>query len=285
MNGNPGKKKPFTPVPAGSPSWIVTFADLMTLLLTFFILLLSFSNLDVEKYRSIAYSMSQAFGVSWSPQSQVVPVIVVAAENTGTESSIIDGNAQGSPETTPPTVTLLRETVEVAKPPSVEQSERRLREEALRQNDDLATNLIGRLEQQVADEIIDVTFDDKGVVISFTERASFSSGSVELREYMKPVLLKVVDELAKCTGDIMVKGHTDDRPMESGRFRSNWDLSAARAVSVVHQLVLDGRLDASRVSAIGLAETQPLVPNNSDENRTRNRRVEVLIENADCNFG
>jgi chemotaxis protein MotB len=263
-------------------SWIITFADLMTLLLTFFILLLSFSNLDAEKYRNIAYSMSQAFGVSWAPQSLVIPEIATAIVISPAASvGAVDSNTDlTAPQINSPAVVIVKE----AAPMTIEQSQQQLAAAALRQNDALATVLINKLEQQVADKALNVSYDSKGVIISFTERASFPSGSVELRQYMRPVLLKVVDELAKCTGDVLVMGHTDDRPMDSGRYRSNWDLSAARAVSVVHQLILDGRLDARRVKAVGLAETQPLVPNDSDENRAVNRRVEVLIENAVCDF-
>ncbi len=274
-----GKGKSVIPGISGAPAWIVTFADLMTLLLTFFILLLSFSNLDTEKYRAIAYSMSKAFGVSWSPGSQLdpdlPPIIIVAPEGAPVPS---ETTMPPSPATTP------MEPALPISPPSLETSAEILAQAALAQNDALATRLIGRLEQQVADDEVDIKFDQKGVVLTFTERASFSSGSDELKQYMRPVLLKVVDELAGCDGDIVVTGHTDDEPIDSTRFRSNWDLSAARAVSVVHELVKDGRLNASRVQAVGQAETKPLVANDSPENRARNRRVEIIIENAQCQF-
>ena len=275
-----GKGSGIVPGFSGAPAWIVTFADLMTLLLTFFILLLSFSNLDTEKYRAIAYSMSQAFGVSWAPGSQVnpdlPPIIVVAPEGTPVAPNDTlppTSMLPPTPEATP------METTQPIPLPSVETSA-----EVLAQNDALATRLIGRLEQQLADDEVDIKFDEKGVVLTFTERASFASGSDSLKQYMRPVLLKVVDEIAGCKGDIIVTGHTDDQPIDSTRYRSNWDLSAARAVSVVHELVLDGRLDASRVKAVGQAETRPLVPNDSPANRARNRRVEIVIEQAQCQF-
>ena len=266
------------PAPA---SWVVTFADLMTLLLTFFILLLSFSELDAEKYRKIAHSMSQAFGVSWAPESQTLPEVFPALVNSSADTGLAaTSEEQTETDGNQPAIVVVKETV----PMTIEQSHQQLADEALRRNDALATVLIRSLEQAIVEEMVAIRYDDKGVVISFTERASFPSGDVELRQYMRPVLLKVVDELVKCSGSILVMGHTDDRPIDSGRFRSNWDLSAARAVSVVHQLVLDGRLDVRRVSAVGLAETQPLVPNISDQNRAKNRRVEILVENAVCEF-
>ena len=268
------KAKPSTSIKSsGNPTWIVTFADLMTLLLTFFILLLSFSNLDAEKYKTIALSMSQAFGVSWSSDSQIPPIVIQISDSSGLPEAKVEVSQEPDPGVIVPTPVV-----------TLEQSKQKLADEALLQSERLATELITKLEQHIAEKDLEVTFDETGVRISFTERASFSSGSEELREYMKPVLLQVVDELVKCTGDILVMGHTDDRPMVSERFRSNWDLSAARAVSVVHQLVEDGRLDASKVSAMGLAETKPLVENTSDENRAKNRRVEVLVKEAKCNF-
>ncbi|ABC26961.1 Flagellar motor protein [Hahella chejuensis KCTC 2396] len=264
-------------LPVGAPAWIVTFADLMTLLLTFFILLLSFSSLDAEKYRSIAYSMSKAFGVAWVPSSQGAPdMYPLGGDITPTvpmEPVIRD---KGDAEQPAP-----QSNVE----PSLDLSQEVVSEAAYMENDRLASRMISLLENEIEDQAVDIKFDDKGVVLSFTERATFASGSEELKLYMLPVLMKVTDVLADCKGDILVTGHTDDRPIDSVKFRSNWDLSAARAVSVVHRLVLDGRLDASRVSAIGQAETRPLVPNDTDEHRAQNRRVEIHIENAECRLG
>ncbi|HEA54285.1 OmpA family protein, partial [Marinobacter antarcticus] len=83
-------------------------------------------------------------------------------------------------------------------------------------------------------------------------------------------------------GDVLVSGYTDDRPISSSRYRSNWDLSAARAVSVVHELVLNQQVSAERVVAAGRAETNPLAPNDTAENRALNRRVEIAIRDPEC---
>ena len=99
---------------------------------------------------------------------------------------------------------------------------------------------------------------------------------------MIPIIERVVKVLAHCTGDVLVSGHTDDRPIASSRYRSNWDLSAARAVSVVHELVMTRQVPAERVIAAGRAETNPLVPNDTPEHRARNRRVEIAIRNPSC---
>jgi len=99
---------------------------------------------------------------------------------------------------------------------------------------------------------------------------------------MFPIIEKIEEVLGGCNGQIVVSGYTDDLPVTSNRFRSNWDLSAARAVSVVHQLIFNNKIDPNRVSATGRAETNPLVPNDSIANRAKNRRVEISIFDPEC---
>lgn len=253
-------------------SWIMTFADLMTLLLTFFILLLSFSNIDADKYKMIAQSMAVSFGVSWiqgnpPPTAQSdISVIVIPEEIV----------APPPPE----------ETVEEPKPEPETFEKQIVNNQAVKALDPnvekLAENLIQKLETDIASNSLSVSYDNNRVMVRFSEEASFSSGSSELKEEMDPILTKIIEVLAKCEGDIIVSGYTDDRPITSGRFRSNWDLSAARAVSVVHQLTQSRALNADRIMAAGHADSQALVPNDSNENRAKNRRVEMKIFNPDC---
>lgn len=253
-------------------SWIMTFADLMTLLLTFFILLLSFSNIDADKYKMIAQSMAVSFGVSWiqgNPPPTVqsdISVIVIPEEIV----------APPPPE----------ETVEEPKPEPETFEKQIVNNQAVKALDPnvekLAENLIQKLETDIASNSLSVSYDNNRVMVRFSEEASFSSGSSELKEEMDPILTKIIEVLAKCEGDIIVSGYTDDRPITSGRFRSNWDLSAARAVSVVHQLTQSRALNADRIMAAGHADSQALVPNDSNENRAKNRRVEMKIFNPDC---
>jgi len=134
----------------------------------------------------------------------------------------------------------------------------------------------------VASEALSVNYDESRVVIRFSEEATFRSGEAAIKPGMVPIIERVVEVLSGCTGDVLVAGYTDDRPIASGRYRSNWDLSAARAVSVVHELVLNRQVPAERVVAAGRAETNPLAPNDSPENRAKNRRVEIAIRNPQC---
>lgn len=248
----------------GSPAWIVTFADLATLLLTFFILLLSFAEMDVEKYRAMANSMTVALGGT--------PVVYEVAG--GEPVSVIATEPPPAPpteDTTDPMPEFIDERSDDDAPTKISAG-----------IIDLASALIRELEDEVASEALSVNYDQDQVVIRFAEDAAFRSGDAEMKPEMIPIIERVVDVLANCTGDVVVAGYTDDRPISSGRYRSNWDLSAARAVSVVHELVLNRQVPAERVVAAGRAETNPLVPNDTAENRARNRRVEMSIRNPKC---
>ena len=248
----------------GAPSWIVTFADLATLLLTFFILLLSFAEMDVEKYRAMANSMSAALGSSRVLDEGIggSPLTLIESDTVSLpdpedaslqEPEFIDERATGDPVTRVPEGVV-----------------------------ELSSRLIEELEPEVASGDLTVSYDTEKVIIRFSEDATFRSGQAALKAEMIPIIERVVDVLARCDGDVLVAGYTDDRPVTSGRYRSNWDLSAARAVSVVHELVLNRQVAAERVTAAGRAETNPLVPNNSPENRARNRRVEIVIRDPEC---
>lgn len=251
---------------AGSPAWIVTFADLATLMLTFFILLLSFAEMDVEKYRAMANSMASAFGSG--------------------NGNVLGDSASGSPLTLieSDTVSLPRPDDSLADEPRFidERSDDPAMTEAPGGIVDLASRLITELESEVASQALSINYDTRKVVIRFAEDATFQSGQATLKSGMVPIIERVVDVLSSCTGDVLVAGYTDDQPIVSSRYRSNWDLSAARAVSVVHELVMNRALPAERVIAAGRAETNPLVPNDSPENRARNRRVEIAIRDPAC---
>lgn len=266
--------RPRRPAP-GAPSWIITFADLMTLLLTFFILLLSFSKMDAEKYKAIANAMGMAFGASW-----VQAEAIGGTPLTLTESNIIP---PPPPSLEPPPI--------IPKPPSppppgVEDVVNAADKETIEPGiEELATLLVQGLEEPMAAKQISVNYDSRKVVIRFSEEASFPSGSAEMKPEMRPIIDKIVSAITHCQGDLVVSGYTDDRPIISNRFRSNWDLSAARAVSVVHELVMNHKIDSNRVMAAGHAETNPLAPNTSPEQRARNRRVEIKIYSPDCKAG
>ncbi|WP_297797325.1 flagellar motor protein MotB [uncultured Marinobacter sp.] len=247
-----------------TPAWIVTFADLATLLLTFFILLLSFAEMDIEKYRAMANSMSMAFGSA----------NVLAEDIGGSPLTMIESDTVSLPEPSDSTV----EEPEFIDERSAGDAPTKIQAGVI----ELASRLISELESEVASETLNVNYNENRVVIRFSEEATFRSGEAAIKPDMIPIIERVVGVLAQCSGDVLVSGYTDDRPISSSRYRSNWDLSAARAVSVVHELVLNRQLPAERVVAAGRAETNPLVPNDSEANRAKNRRVEIAIRDPEC---
>nr|WP_284047538.1 OmpA family protein [Guyparkeria hydrothermalis] len=123
---------------------------------------------------------------------------------------------------------------------------------------------------------LEIETTDDAVIIRIKENASFPSGSADMQRAFEPVLDRIANELAESNDRIVVTGYTDDVPIRSGRFRSNWDLSAARAVSVLMSLRGEG-IAAGRLSARGMGENKPIAPNDSAANRALNRRVEVAL--------
>lgn len=263
------QQKNRTRLKTSTPAWIVTFADLATLLLTFFILLLSFAEMDVSKYRAMANSMALALGSS----------NVAAQDVGGSPLTLIESDTVSLPEPG---------EAEPVEPKPVEPQFIDERAEVTGDTKipggviDLASRLVSELESEVASEALNISYDQQQVVIRFSEEATFQSGAADIKPEMIPIIERVVGVLAECQGNVFVSGFTDDRPISSDRFRSNWDLSAARAVSVVHALVLNRRVPADRVVAAGRAETNPLAPNNTPENRALNRRVEIAIREPQC---
>lgn len=255
--------------------WIVTFADLMSLLLTFFILLLSFSKMDLHKYEMMARAMAVSFGVpALQGTGQVGGDIIFADMPPIPEDpSIIEQEElqKEFEEESQEEVEMLKDKDDSAEVKQIDPNIERLTE-----------NLVDQLETEILSNALSVSYDQNKVVVRFSNETTFTSGSHELKDDMFPILEKVESVLATCDGEVIVSGYTDDLPVRSPRFRSNWDLSAARAVSVVHQLILNNKIDANQVSAAGRAETNPLVPNDSAENRAVNRRVEISVYNPNC---
>ena len=252
--------------------WIVTFADLMSLLLTFFILLLSFSETDVAKYEAMAFALSAAFGVSssspggsiiFAEQPDIPPPPATKDDQSDLEKEFEDFDESD--------IEMLEEPV-----PQVETKQ-------IDPNiDKLTETLVDALAAEISSDSLTVSYDADKVVVRFSDSASFPSGSEQLKDAMFPIIEKIEDVLANCDGEVTVSGYTDNLPVNSSRFRSNWDLSAARAVSVVHQLILNNKIDVNRVSAAGHAETNPLAPNDTPENRAKNRRVEISVYSPIC---
>ncbi|BBB28367.1 flagellar motor protein MotB [Neptunomonas japonica] len=273
------------PCVAGLPGWVATFADLMSLLMCFFVLLLSFSEMDVLKFKQLAGSMREAFGVQNEIKVEDIP--------KGT-SIIAQEFSPGRPEPTPlneirqMTVNNDMNTLDIrsevgeaenldkkeSEAELLEKIQQQLKDEAQEQAVKFATALA----QEIGDGSVEVETDERKIIIRVKEKGSFSSGSAALKFEYIPVMAKIRDVLLDVEGAVSIEGHSDNVPYSGRSFQSNWDLSAARALAVANELFDDPRIDQSQYQIIGHADSKPLVPNNSAVNRATNRRVEIVLQ-------
>jgi len=134
------------------------------------------------------------------------------------------------------------------------------------------------LERELAESRIVLVDKGDRIIIRFPGATSFLAGSAQLAGEFEPTLNRIASILRATKGQILVAGHTDSSPISTARFRSNWDLSSARAVTVVHFLIEQAGVRPGRIAAQGFASSRPLVKNDTPENQARNRRVEISIE-------
>jgi len=226
--------------PGGAPKWMVTFSDMVTLLLCFFVLLLSFANTDTIKFKEVLGSMQDAFGV----QTEVLEL----GKEGGMQLPI---DLQSSPAKD-----------EVEKERLVNLLTTAAKEEDFEKN-----TLIAIVQSGVKMELMDLAGS-----------AMFHPGGTELLDASKNMLRKLIPTIRETSYKITVEGHTDDSPLRSSKFPSNWELSSARAGAVVRFFIEEGHLEPLRFKAVGHAETLPLMENDTPEHKARNRRVSVVFE-------
>jgi chemotaxis protein MotB len=257
--------------PAGAPLWLATFADLMSLLMCFFVLLLSFATMDAAKFKKMALSMENAFGVQRE----------ITATETPMGTSIIAQHF--SPAQTEPTP--LEEIKQTTNKQSdsldvdtdnMEQVKQQLLEIMQEQVEEQAEQIREALKAEIDRGLVAVETDGLKIIVRIEEKGSFSSGSAVLKSGFDPVMKKITGSVRNVKGKIKIAGHTDNVPINTDWYRSNWELSASRAVTVAHQMLAKG-IDQSRINIEGYADTKPLVPNTSPKNQAKNRRVEIVI--------
>lgn len=286
----PEKKCPKCP-PKGLAPWMATFADLMALLLCFFVLLLAFSEMDVLKFKQIAGSMQFAFGVQNRIEVEDIPrgTSVIAQEfrpgrptptpietiqqvtsdmtqqtldfQDGEEDFVGGPQAESGGEADPQNEAPQQmEMMQLAE--QTEQAMRRIREE---------------MEQEIEDGALELESLGQQIIIRVREQGSFPQGSAFLQPQFRPIIRRIAEVLNDIPGEVTVSGHTDNQRIRSEMHSSNWDLSSARAVAVAEEMLQVQDFEESRMAVKGLADTRPLVPNNTEDNRRRNRRVEISV--------
>ncbi|MDA3875937.1 MAG: OmpA family protein [Halothiobacillus sp.] len=250
--------------------WLLTMVDLMTLLLTLFVLLAAYAY--QSKDATIAAQSSSGSAVQAqakvdrtpTPQTGPIPTTATSPGETPTQGNIPQaGNALiGKAGTSPLESHPLPPTATRPDDPPVDN----------KTTDQQARNLFAGLGQDV-----DVSVVKGRVNLRVKDNILFSSGDAALSGPVQTLINKLADRLKSGTYPISVQGHTDDRPIHTLQYPSNWELSAARAASVVQQLISQG-VQPGRLSAVGYADTHPLVPNTTSTERAENRRVDLELQ-------
>lgn len=235
----PPKKKPQEPpVEEGLPLWMATFADMVTLLLCFFVLLLSFAQQDANKFKTLMGSIKEAFGVQ-----------------------------------------LKRKEAEFAafSPSQFERKDVQINEDK-KQLLGLAVSLKKTImDNEKLKKTTRVATEEDGVVMRIRNEALFTDNSARLIDGADDVILEAIKVLQDHNFNLVIRSNTDDAPSQSQQFPSAWELTAARSATILHFIVTQTEIPATRIKAVGYANSHPLVPNNSAENRALNRRVEFFF--------
>ena len=355
----------------GAPAWMATFADMATLLMAFFVLLLSFAETEVPKFKQVAGSLKQAFGIEKIVPKVTIPMArSIVVENftpAVAERSVMDVKEQRSDFVRGDFIEKKTEEGEYEDPieSDFQQVQEALEQELNKgmadvriENGEIKVTLVepaaaggkagnegegkgGQVAQETLDAVAKVaevsatlsskvgvhladqaqgnqsgasatrrqsrTGDGSGmskydrlradlsgeiaaglaevekdgdkIIVRLASQGSFTSGSSDLRQAFTPTLTRLGNSLAQYPGSVMVEGHTDNVPVAfSERFKSNWDLSAARAASIADFLLTSTNLEGGNVQIAGFADTRPLDTNDTPSGRARNRRIEVIVD-------
>ncbi len=234
--------------------WLITYADLITLLMIFFILMYTMSQVDAQKYAAVANSLSVVLtGQAMSVLDTQGPSLIEGLSGQDMPQNQ-DGFEQGQLEEVKKLVT-----------------------EFIAAKDQEAQQGMTNSQAIKLSEHIIVYEQERGLVISFKDALLFPSGSDQLTPYAAAIIAEVGKTLTNLPNYIRVEGHTDNLPINTSRFASNWELSVLRSATVVHVLSESAQIPAERLAIIGYGEHRPLVPNDNESYRAMNRRVDIVI--------
>ena len=227
---------------SNSTGWLTTFNDLVTLLMVFFVLLFTMSSVDAKKMQDFQYALQSGLGILEAGRG-----VNISIKNTQPVEGMSRINTQHEGTNTSKNYRM--------------------------------TGLINdaSFKSLEANFNIQVTRTEQGIRLSFADQILFDFGKADIRPAGHALLNHVAGAIQKVPDAVRVEGHTDNIPISTARFPSNWELSVARAVNVVKYFVEFGHIAPSRLSAVGYGESRPLVDNDTPANRMKNRRVEILL--------
>jgi chemotaxis protein MotB len=229
--------------------WLVSYADFITLLFAFFVVLYASSRADQNKQTQIAHSIQSAF--------QALGVFPSPVPDHSTHSA-------DPQHTVPPVDVVLGDDLSAS--PAVRQDLQRLQGQ-----------LTSLLSSQVAQHIVALKLGRDGLVISLRESGFYDSGSALPHPQAKDTLDQVAAKVTATPYDIRIEGHTDNIPIHTAQFDSNWELSTARATELAKIFIVDYHFAPARLSAAGFAEYHPVAGNDTAEGRSQNRRVDIIV--------
>jgi chemotaxis protein MotB len=229
--------------------YLLTYSDLITLLMIFFVVMYSMSNIDKTKYQQVAQSLNKALGNGGGGGNSII-----APSSTGTGTS--------SSDTLPPVDTTL-----------VEES----------QMQDLKTQIDNYLNSNNLKGSVSATIQEKGLVISINDTLFFDTGKAEIRPESVGKLIAIGKMLNQINNYIMVEGHTDNVPITGGKFADNWELSVIRATNVVKLLINQSGIPQAKIYPSGYADNRPVADNSTEAGRAKNRRVDIIILSSKFN--
>lgn len=224
--------------PDSHERWLVSYADFVTLLFAFFVVLFSSATVDQAKIRALAAEFQAMANQPVTQSAPRLEQMLGAADVASGEEAL-----------------------------------------SLAEMNAMADRIRAELLPEIEHGKIELSIQPRGLVMSLSESGFFAAGEADLQTGSNATLDKVGATLAEMPGEIRLEGHSDDRPIRTQRYPSNWHLSAARAINMLKWLVTDHGLSPTRLAAAGYGESRPLVPNDTEDNRAKNRRVDIVVLN------
>lgn len=257
------------PEKKGAPRWLVTYSDMIQLILVFFILLFAMSQIDMVKFESITRSFQSRAILDFLPS--IVPSEDISSSDLGVDGDDFDLGLDGD----------LGDDRDVDYEGIKDQLEEwEKKADALAR---LMENVESFLESEDLGDVISATRTEEGVILVLQDSILFESGQAEILDSGVPFLDEVGRLLKGINNTVRVEGHTDSRPINTYRYPSNWELSGARAGVVVRYFIEEHGLDEDRFLIAGYADTRPVADNTTPENMSKNRRVEIVILDSEHN--
>ena len=271
--------------PKGAPAWQSTFADLMNLLLCFFVLLFSMSSINEEKYELIVASFSKSTFSIFEAGSSAIGDGVLVSNGVSQLNELSDYINSMGLAVEGDDNTLEQEESVTANADVQQEMMEEMTQSGLEESEELAELIQEALEESDMEEQVDIDFTSQYVQLTLKGSLMFDSGSVELREECMPVMSQIciiLESYAKST--IEIEGHTDNVPMNGAKYSNNDELSDGRALAVFNYIVDNTVLDPATIKHTGRGEYVPVADNSTAEGRSKNRRVEIKIYNSLNNY-